>query len=140
MNLKPWRSLVIVVDASALVAIGDLEPEAATFAAAIVSSECGISAINYVEAGRVLIGRGRLGDKDEFDIWLAKLGVAVVRNADLAEAALGAYLLYGRGYHPARLNLGDCFAYALARQLDAPLLYKGDDFVLTDVRSALQPT
>jgi ribonuclease VapC len=46
----------------------------------------------------------------------------------------------GRGVHRAGLNLGDCFAYALAKQLDAPLLYKGNDFALTDVRSALQPT
>ena len=50
-----------------------------------------------------------------------------------------AYLTFGRGYHPARLNLADSFAYALARRLDAPLLYKGDDFALTDIRSALQP-
>jgi ribonuclease VapC len=58
----------------------------------------------------------------------------------LADAALAAYLAWGRGHHDARLNLADCFAYALAKHLDAPLLYKGDDFALTDVRSALQPT
>ncbi|HYE45293.1 MAG TPA: type II toxin-antitoxin system VapC family toxin, partial [Caulobacter sp.] len=44
------------------------------------------------------------------------------------------------GRHPAKLNLGDCFAYALAKRLDAPLLYKGDDFAKTDIRSAVQPT
>lgn len=52
-------------------------------------------------------------------------------------AALDAYLTYGEGRHPARLNLADCLAYALAKQLDAPLLYKGEDFPLTDVKSAL---
>ena len=51
--------------------------------------------------------------------------------------ALDAYLRFGKGRHPAKLNLADCFAYALAKTLDAPLLYKGDDFPLTDVRSAL---
>ncbi len=52
------------------------------------------------------------------------------------ESALQAHLRYGKGRHPARLNLSDCFAYALAKQLDAPLLYKGDDFSQTDIRSA----
>ena len=56
------------------------------------------------------------------------------------DAALRAYLAFGRGVHRAGLNLGDCFAYALAKQLDAPLLYKGDDFSVTDIRPALQPT
>jgi ribonuclease VapC len=122
---------VIVVDASALVAIG---------AGVLLTNETRISAVNYVEAGLVLIGRGRLTSKAELNIWLATLGVEIVQAVDLAEEALLAYLTFGRGYHPARLNMGDCFAYALAKSLDAPLLYKGDDFALTDVRSALQPT
>jgi len=131
---------VIVVDASALVAIGELEPEAEIFAGVLLTNETQISAVNYVEAGLVLIGRGRLTSKAELNIWLATLGVEIVQAVDLAEEALLAYLTFGRGYHPARLNMGDCFAYALAKSLDAPLLYKGDDFALTDVRSALQPT
>ncbi len=71
--------------------------------------------------------------------WTASLGVREA-NLPLAADALDAYRIYGKGLHRARLNLGDCFAYALARRLDAPLLYKGSDFALTDVRSALQPT
>ena len=55
-------------------------------------------------------------------------------------AALRAYLQYGKGVHRAGLNLGDCYAYALAKAMDAPLLYKGEDFVFTDIRPALQPT
>jgi ribonuclease VapC len=51
--------------------------------------------------------------------------------------AADAYRRYGKGYHSARLNYGDCFAYALAKELDAPLLYKGNDFAQTDIRSAL---
>ena len=62
---------------------------------------------------------------------------AVRNDVDLSAPALQAYLQYGKGRHPARLNLADCFAYALAKRLDVPLLYKGDDFAKTDIRSAL---
>ena len=58
-------------------------------------------------------------------------------DADLAEIATSAFLRYGKGRHPAKLNFGDCMAYALAKSLGAPLLYKGDDFAQTDIRSAL---
>jgi ribonuclease VapC len=58
-------------------------------------------------------------------------------DAEQALVAVDAYRRFGRGRHPARLNFGDTFAYALARQKDLPLLFKGDDFSLTDVRPAL---
>lgn len=58
-------------------------------------------------------------------------------DANLAEIATSAFLQFGKGRHPAKLNFGDCMAYALAKSLDAPLLYKGDDFAKTDIRSAL---
>ncbi len=61
-------------------------------------------------------------------------------SESLGASALEAYLQFGKGFHPAKLNLADCFSYALAKSLDAPLLYTGNDFALTDVRSALQPT
>jgi ribonuclease VapC len=128
---------VIVVDASALVAIGDDEPEAERFLDILERSPSCISAVNYVETGLILMGRGRLATQSDFDDWLKQLGAKVMPDENLATAALGAYLAYGRRYHPAKLNLADCFAYALAKVLDAPLLYKGDDFPLTDVRSAL---
>jgi ribonuclease VapC len=127
---------MIVVDASALVAIGDEEPDAAAFLHVLAADEAVMSNINYVETGVVLISRQRVSARPDFDLWLERLGV-VVRPDPLATAALAAYLAWGRGYHRARLNLADCFAYALARQLDAPLLFKGDDFKLTDVRRAL---
>jgi ribonuclease VapC len=57
-------------------------------------------------------------------------------EAALADGALSAFLRFGKGNDPARLNLADCFAYALAKTLDLPLLYKGDDFAKTDIRSA----
>lgn len=128
---------MIAVDASALVAIGDDEPEAERFLDILERNPSCISAVNYVETGLILIGRGRLATQEDFDDWLKRLGAKVMPDENLAAAALGAYLVYGRRYHPAKLNLADCFAYALAKTLDAPLLYKGDDFPLTDIRSAL---
>jgi ribonuclease VapC len=128
---------VIVVDASALVAIGGDEPDADRFLEILERTASCISAVNYVETGLILIGRGRLATQEDLDDWLRRLGVQVTPDENLSATALGAYLVYGRRYHPARLNLADCFAYALAKSLDAPLLYKGDDFPLTDVRSAL---
>ena len=76
----------------------------------------------------------------DLNVWLASLAVQRVEHHDLGGAALLAYLRFGKRHHPAGLNLGDCFAYALAKELDVPLLYKGDDFAKTDIRSALQPT
>jgi ribonuclease VapC len=128
---------VIAVDASALVAIGDKEPEADRFLDVLSHEDGRIAAVNYVETGLILIGRGRFRNPEGLDGWLAKLGVEVVSDATLSSAALRAYLNWGRRYHRARLNLADCFAYALAKSLDAPLLYKGNDFAMTDVRSAL---
>ena len=128
---------MIVIDASALVAIGDDEPEAERFLDILERSPSCISAVNYVETGLILIGRGQLATQEDLDEWLKQLGANVMPDENLAMAALSAYLIYGRRYHAAKLNLADCFAYALAKTLDAPLLYKGDDFPLTDVRSAL---
>ena len=129
---------MIVVDASALVAIVMAEPEAVRFKAALEKVDgAWLSPINYVETGLLLIGRGAFAEPTEMNAWLAAMGITVREDLDLATPALQAYLTYGKGRHPARLNLADCFAYALAKQLDAPLLYKGDDFALTDIRSAL---
>jgi ribonuclease VapC len=131
---------MIVVDASALVAIGADEPDKDVYVRALMSDECVISNINYVETGIILISRSQLMRKPEFDQWMSRLGVAIRQTDDLAEPALEAYLKFGRGFHRARLNLADCFAYALASRLGAPLLYKGDDFTFTDVRRVRQPT
>lgn len=131
----------MVVDTSAVVAIADQEPEGAAFLARLQqASSPVITSINYVEVGMVLLNRRRELTQSDIDGWMRRLGVSVVDGDELAPIALAAHLRFGKGRHPARLNLGDCFAYALARQLDAPLLYKGDDFARTDVRSALQPT
>jgi ribonuclease VapC len=84
-----------------------------------------------------LIGRGRFAGVEDLDAWIAGLGLEVDAHSVGHGEALAAYMRYGRGYHPAKLNLGDSFAYALAKKLDAPLLYKGDDFSQTDIRPAL---
>lgn len=132
---------MIVVDASALVAIADGEPEADEFIETLGDARAAvISTINAVETGIILIGRQRLRDIGELDRWLDDLEIKVDPSNATHAGALAAYLTFGRGHHGARLNLADCFAYALAKTLDAPLLYKGDDFTLTDIRSARQPT
>ncbi len=130
---------MIVVDASALVAIAEREPEWERFLGVLNRTDVSyLSPINYLETGAVLIQRGHFADEIELESWLAKLGVKRREDVDLGPAALSVYLRFGKGFHAARLNLGDCFAYALAKALDAPLLYKGDDFAKTDIRSAVQ--
>ncbi len=128
--------MTLVVDASALVAIGLREPEAVAFSQALLKDDdCLAAPINLVEAGIVLSGRWPDFTEEGYRSWLRQLNVsgAPVEH----EPALAAYIRYGKGRHPARLNLGDCFAYALAMQLHAPLLFKGDDFALTDVKRAI---
>jgi ribonuclease VapC len=132
---------LIVVDASALVAIAAYEPERLAFLQAIAQSDTAtISEVNYLETGMALISRGYFTTSAGLDTWLTDLAIERWQDGGLGDLALSAFMAFGKGRHPARLNLGDCFAYALARQLDAPLLYKGDDFAKTDIRSALQPT
>lgn len=129
---------MIVVDSSALVAIALWEPEREAFAQAIHDAEkAWLSPTNYLETGMVLQQRRFIADRVSLDAWLSELTIEVRHDLALHADALDAFLSFGKGRHPARLNLGDCFAYALAKQLDAPLLYKGDDFALTDVRPAL---
>ena len=132
---------MIAVDASALVAIAVNEPEKAAYTEVLNRVDSAwITPINYVETGLILKQRRYIENRLHLDEWLAIYDVAVDQGAALASTALEAYLTFGKGRHPARLNLADCFAYALAKELDVPLLYKGDDFAKTDIRSALQPT
>lgn len=133
---------MIVLDSSALVAILSDEDDAPQLTRALArSARCSIATPTVVEASIVLLARfGAIG-RERLAALLASAGARSVAFDDrLAEIAITAHLRYGRGSgHPARLNFGDCFSYALARSLDVPLLYKGDDFVHTDIRSAIQP-
>jgi len=129
---------VIAVDSSAIIAIAQLEPDRAAFRTALeVAPAAYLAPVNFVETGMILRQRGYIADLSELEAQLELYGIQVREDLPLAAPAFEAFLRYGKGRHPARLNLGDCFAYALAKQLDLPLLYKGDDFAQTDIRSAL---
>lgn len=124
----------LVVDPSAFVAIVQREPEADAFAAKIRSHSTRVmSAAGYLECAMVA-SRWRNG-REDLDAWLTRESIDVVEiDHTLARAAADAFERYDKGRHPAGLNFGDCFSYALAQARSAPLLFKGDDFVRTDVR------
>lgn len=128
----------MIVDTSAVVAILRAEPDAPFFAKAIESaSDRRISTLSYVETAVVIDGsRGPVSSR-KFDDFFRTSGIVVeaVTRAQ-AEIARAAYRDFGKGRHKAGLNFGDCFAYALAKELDRPLLFKGDDFRHTDVEIA----
>ncbi len=135
---------MIVVDTSAIVAIFRQEPDAASFALRIAQDDQPmISAASVVETSMVLRGLKRIS-ADEAERWLddflarGDFTVAVV-SAEQTKIARRAHRRFGKGGgHPAQLNFGDCFVYALATELGAPLLFKGDDFARTDIAPALQ--
>ena len=128
----------MIIDTSALVSILDQEPEAERLAYAIATAaERMLSAANLVETGIVMqVRRGDEAVRD-LDLLLAKLKIEIVAvSARQANLARKAFQRFGRGRHPARLNFGDCFAYALAKDSGAPLLFKGEDFSQTDIAVA----
>ena len=130
---------MIVVDSSALIAIVLDEPEAERFSDAVGGDDAPhASAFTLFETRTVLSFRGGSARLRQFQHWLdtAKM-VSVAFDEQQSALALDAYRHWGKGNHPAGLNLGDCVSYALARTLNAPLLFKGEDFARTDVRRAL---
>ncbi len=128
---------MIVLDSSALVAIFENEPDAGRFAAAMAgASQLLISAVNLHETGVVL--RARRGPEALARLWrflLVENDVQVIPfDAEQARLAISAFEQFGKGMgHKAQLNLTDCAAYALAKSLGVPLLFKGDDFAATDI-------
>ncbi len=128
---------MIVVDSSVFIAMAKQEPEAPTLLAALASAEArSLSAGTYLECAVVALGK--LGGIEDLERWLDERSITVTPvDHALARVAAQAFARFGKGRHPARLNYGDCFAYALAKSLDAPLLFNGDDFSRTDIRSAL---
>ncbi len=126
----------MVIDTSALIAILQQEPEAARFAKAINEAPVRLlSAVSALEASVVIESRkGTIGGRD-LDLLLHRARVDIVAfGAEQFETARAAYRRYGKGIHPAGLNLGDCCAYALAQISGEALLAKGDDFPRTDLR------
>lgn len=133
----------MIVDTSVIVAILRGEPDARAFEQLLARAPIArISAATYVELG-VVVDDAR--DPVQSSALDAVLRAARVQVEPFTEAQAGlarsAYQRFGKGSgHPARLNMGDCFAYALARDLGEPLLFKGNDFALTDIEVIIEPT
>ncbi|WP_420626727.1 type II toxin-antitoxin system VapC family toxin [Candidatus Poriferisodalis sp.] len=128
----------MIVDTSAVLAILFDETDAERYRRALAQAEhCRMSVASYLEAAMVVEGRGGTAAGDEFDRLLERAPIDLVEvTAEHAHAARRAWRRYGKGRHPAGLNFGDCFAYALAEVAQEPLLFKGDDFTATDVEPA----
>jgi ribonuclease VapC len=132
----------VIVDTSALVALLRDEPEAAAFSRLLRAAPRRLlSAASYVELAAVVDERGDPVLSGVLDAWLVAWGIEVEPlTVEQARIAREAYRRFGRGSgHPARLNLGECFAYALARNAGEPLLFKGADFALTDIELVTEP-
>ncbi len=130
---------MIVVDTSAIIAIIQAEPECATFLDHVRQTDRALmSAVSMLEAGMVLRARrGPAGIAELVDLVEAMAIEVVPFDAAQADGALQAFAVYGKGQNPkARLNLGDCATYALAKAMGAPLLFKGNDFSTTDLVAA----
>ena len=129
----------MIVDSSAVVAIAFREPGAERLVRTLVGAETvGITAPTWVEASMVLAASG-MRDPAGF---LERFGMefrveSIPFSSEHTRAAIEAWHRFGRGNHAARLNFGDCIAYAAARVAGQPLLYVGDDFAQTDIESAL---
>jgi ribonuclease VapC len=130
----------MVIDASAVLAILLSEKDAGRFAEAIQNAEARrMSAVNYLEAALVIDNRGDAMARREFDGFLRRAEIVIEPvTHQQAQIAREAYRDFGKGRHRAGLNFGDCISCALAKVFDEQLLYKGDDFSQTDIRSALE--
>lgn len=130
---------MIVVDSSAVLSILFGEPEAERLIEALETAPAAsISVVNVLECAMRLAPRPNLDESDKLDAFLALYEIrSTPADAAHLRLARSAYLQFGKGRHPAALNFGDCFAYALAKALDAPLLFVGDDFSKTDLARAV---
>jgi ribonuclease VapC len=130
----------MIVDSSALVAILRFEPERVSFATMLdKAAELHMSAATYLELSIVIDSRRDPVVSQEIDELIEKFKIKIEPvTAEQAKIARQAYRNFGKGSgHPAGLNFGDCFSYALARDKREPMLWKGDDFGHTDLRAAL---
>lgn len=128
----------MIVDSSALIAILLGEPEGHLFDVAILeNTDSQMSAVNFLEASMVMLARkGQDGTRD-LDLLILRLGIRLISFTESqARMARTAFERYGRGRHPAKLNFGDCIAYALAKDTGEELLFKGTDFGKTDIAAA----
>ncbi len=125
----------MVIDTSALVAIFLGEAERQRFLAQMIAAETRlISAATVLETGMILEARRGEAAGREFDLFVVRANLQIVPvDAEQADLARSAWRRYGKGRHPAALNSGDCFSYALARATGEPLLAKETDFTSTDI-------
>jgi ribonuclease VapC len=128
----------VIIDTSAILAILFAEAEADHFMDVILKAETPrMSVASYVEASLRVGGLGVPALDGQLDALLERLGVEIEPvTVEQGHAAREAGAHFGKGRHPAGLNYGDCFSYALARTTGAPLLFKGDDFSRTDILAA----
>jgi ribonuclease VapC len=129
----------MVIDSSALIAIMTGEPERRRFIEAITAAETRlVAAPTMVEASMVVLGRSGEEQLQDLRDFCARGGVDTVSfGAEHADLAIDAFRRFGKGRHPAGLNFGDCFSYALAKATGEPLLFKGDGFSRTDIKCAV---
>ncbi len=127
----------MILDTSALIAILHREEEAEEFmeSMADASGDLAVSAASFLEASIVVSSKAERGSVRHLDALLDRFGVRIIPVSETqARLARQAWLNFGKGMgHPANLNFGDCFAYALARETGKPLLFKGNDFAKTDI-------
>jgi ribonuclease VapC len=125
----------MVIDTSALLAILQNEPGRRAFNEAIEEAESrSLSTASFVETSMIVESRYGADGVRDLDLFIAKAQITFVPvDAEQAHLARQAFRQYGTGRHPAGLNFGDCFSYALARSVGEPLLYKGNDFGKTDI-------
>ena len=128
----------MILDTSALIAIVAGEPDAELYIRAISRAKnCRISAANFVELGLVIENQFGVEVSQQCDALFLRAGVVIEPvTVEQAHMARQASRDFGKGRYPAGLNFGDCFAYALAKSMNEPLLFKGEDFKKTDVARA----
>ena len=132
----------MIIDTSAILAVLFREADAAHYARRIAAaSPCRLSVANLLEASIMVGRRGDATDGDatdmELDLFIEEAEVELMPvTTEQIESARKAWRRFGKGNHPAALNFGDCFAYALSNTTGEPLLFKGGDFSRTDIEAA----
>jgi ribonuclease VapC len=128
----------MIIDTSAMVAILYREPEAAVFIQRIHDADtCRISVATWVELAMVVESQLGPDGMRQAEAFFRRAGITIEPVAvEHGELARQAFLDFGKGRHKAGLNYGDCFSYALAKATGEPLLFKGNDFALTDIEAA----
>jgi len=128
----------MIVDTSAIIAILFNEDDAETYAEAMTQADsCRISAATFVETAIVVEAQTKNNGSRQLDAFIRRAGIIIEPvTEEQAHIARQAFIDFGRGQHPAGLNYGDCFSYALSKAAREPLLFKGKDFAKTDLIAA----